>query len=94
MPVSSWFNDPHDTELTGAHAGYLPFQPNSSLRTDLLGVLTDLADVPDVRGVLDNYLDQETDLGQTADSSMGDLDAQLLGKTSDEGPLPPPVSEP
>ncbi|KIY74310.1 NIF-domain-containing protein [Cylindrobasidium torrendii FP15055 ss-10] len=36
VPVSSWFNDPHDTELT-----------------DLVPFLDDLADVPDVRGVLD-----------------------------------------
>lgn len=39
VPVSSWFNDPHDTELT-----------------DLQGFLTDLAEVPDVRGVLDGGL--------------------------------------
>ncbi|KAG5650085.1 hypothetical protein H0H81_000837 [Sphagnurus paluster] len=36
VPVSSWFNDPHDTELT-----------------DLIPFLTDLANVDDVRGVLD-----------------------------------------
>ncbi|PLW43280.1 hypothetical protein PCANC_17371 [Puccinia coronata f. sp. avenae] len=35
VPVSSWFDDPHDTELT-----------------DLAAFLTDIANVPDVRGVL------------------------------------------
>ncbi|KIP05592.1 hypothetical protein PHLGIDRAFT_119691 [Phlebiopsis gigantea 11061_1 CR5-6] len=39
VPVSSWFNDPHDTELT-----------------DLVPFLTDLAQVDDVRGVLDGGL--------------------------------------
>ncbi|KAH9942434.1 NIF-domain-containing protein [Epithele typhae] len=39
VPVSSWFNDPHDTELT-----------------DLCPFLTDLAQVDDVRGVLDGGL--------------------------------------
>jgi RNA polymerase II subunit A small phosphatase-like protein len=39
VPVSSWFNDPHDTELT-----------------DLCPFLTDLAEVGDVRGVLDGGL--------------------------------------
>ncbi|OAX43284.1 NIF-domain-containing protein [Rhizopogon vinicolor AM-OR11-026] len=39
VPVSSWFNDPHDTELT-----------------DLCPFLTDLAEVKDVRGVLDGGL--------------------------------------
>ena len=39
VPVSSWFNDPHDTELT-----------------DLCPFLTDLAQVQDVRGVLDGGL--------------------------------------
>ncbi|KAI9569634.1 HAD-like domain-containing protein, partial [Boletus coccyginus] len=39
VPVSSWFNDPHDTELT-----------------DLCPFLTDLAEVRDVRGVLDGGL--------------------------------------
>ncbi|PVG02490.1 NIF-domain-containing protein [Serendipita vermifera] len=36
VPVSSWFNDPHDTELT-----------------DMTPFLADLAEVPDIRGVLD-----------------------------------------
>ncbi|KAF7315380.1 FCP1-like proteiny domain-containing protein [Mycena indigotica] len=35
VPVSSWFNDPHDVELT-----------------DLIPFLADLANVPDVRGIL------------------------------------------
>ncbi|KAG1802829.1 HAD-like domain-containing protein [Suillus plorans] len=39
VPVSSWFNDPHDTELT-----------------DLCPFLSDLAEVRDVRGVLDGGL--------------------------------------
>lgn len=39
VPVSSWFNDPHDTELT-----------------DLCPFLADLAEVRDVRGVLDGGL--------------------------------------
>ncbi|PLW41279.1 hypothetical protein PCASD_10858 [Puccinia coronata f. sp. avenae] len=39
VPVSSWFNDPHDTELT-----------------DLAAFLTDIANVPDVRGILDPRL--------------------------------------
>ncbi|KAF9227380.1 NLI interacting factor [Gyrodon lividus] len=39
VPVSSWFNDPHDTELT-----------------DLCPFLADLAEVQDVRGVLDGGL--------------------------------------
>jgi len=39
VPVSSWFNDPHDTELT-----------------DLVPFLADLAQVDDVRGVLDGGL--------------------------------------
>ncbi|TFK90024.1 NIF-domain-containing protein [Polyporus arcularius HHB13444] len=39
VPVSSWFNDPHDTELT-----------------DLCPFLADLAQVDDVRGVLDGGL--------------------------------------
>lgn len=39
VPVSSWFNDPHDTELT-----------------DLQHFLADLAEVDDVRGVLDGGL--------------------------------------
>ncbi|CAH7682359.1 HAD-like domain-containing protein [Phakopsora pachyrhizi] len=36
VPVSSWFNDPHDTELT-----------------DLADFLVDIANVEDVRGILD-----------------------------------------
>jgi len=39
VPVSSWFNDPHDTELT-----------------DLAAFLADIANVPDVRGILDPRL--------------------------------------
>lgn len=39
VPVSSWFNDPHDTELT-----------------DLMPFLADLANVDDVRAVLDGAL--------------------------------------
>ncbi|CBQ69583.1 related to PSR1-plasma membrane phosphatase required for sodium stress response [Sporisorium reilianum SRZ2] len=39
VPISSWFNDPHDTELT-----------------DLCPFLADLADVDDVRAVLDGAL--------------------------------------
>jgi len=39
VPVSSWFNDPHDTELT-----------------DMTPFLADLAEVPDIRGVIDGGL--------------------------------------
>ncbi|PWN93141.1 NLI interacting factor [Acaromyces ingoldii] len=39
VPISSWFNDPHDTELT-----------------DLVPFLRELADVDDVRAVLDGGL--------------------------------------
>lgn len=39
VPISSWFNDPHDTELT-----------------DLCPFLAELADVDDVRAVLDGLL--------------------------------------
>lgn len=39
VPVSTWFNDPHDSELS-----------------DLVMFLTDLAQVEDVRGVLDGGL--------------------------------------
>lgn len=39
VPVMTWFNDPHDTELP-----------------DLVGFLTDLATVDDVRGILARQL--------------------------------------
>ena len=39
VPVSTWFNDPHDSELN-----------------DLILFLADLANVEDVRGVLDGGL--------------------------------------
>jgi RNA polymerase II subunit A small phosphatase-like protein len=39
VPVSTWFNDPHDSELN-----------------DLILFLADLANVKDVRGVLDGGL--------------------------------------
>jgi RNA polymerase II subunit A small phosphatase-like protein len=39
VPVSTWFNDPHDAELS-----------------DLINFLADLAQVEDVRGVLDGGL--------------------------------------
>lgn len=39
VPVSTWFNDPHDSELS-----------------DLIMFLADLANVEDVRGVLDGGL--------------------------------------
>ncbi|KAF8209653.1 HAD-like domain-containing protein [Mycena galopus ATCC 62051] len=39
VPVTSWFNDPHDGELT-----------------DLIPFLTDLASVPDVRGILNGTM--------------------------------------
>jgi len=47
VPVSSWFNDPHDTELT-----------------DLVPFLADVANVPDVRSVLDAGLYQGVDTMQ------------------------------
>lgn len=54
--------------------------------------MTDLADVPDVRGVLDSYLDMETDLG-SREQSMGDVDEQLA-KSTTSASLPPPLAAP